>query len=172
MPRKHTDIQPGSIFGRWTVLGPAPRDKNNKSCSVCQCACGSPPKNIKNGSLRYGDTLSCGCGQVMAVTKHGLFRNEKTRGAYQSWREMHIRCNAKPGTDYHRNYVLRGIAVCERWMDAKTFIEDMGERPPGMMLDRINNDGNYEPSNCRWADRVTQNRNRRPSSEWTFKSRQ
>ena len=64
----------------------------------------------------------------------------------------------------HPNYVERGITCCERWNDFASFLEDMGECPPGLTLERIDNDGNYEPTNCVWASRLTQNRNRRPSS--------
>jgi hypothetical protein len=79
---------------------------------------------------------------------------------YKTWAGMLARCRNPRETGY-QNYGGRGITVCERWMVFTNFLEDMGERPPDLSLDRINNDGNYEPGNCRWADRATQNANRR-----------
>src|SRR6185503_18205761 len=80
-------------------------------------------------------------------------------GAYQSWHGMKTRC-LRPSSRMYYRYGGRGITVCERWMQFENFLADMGERPAGMSLDRIDSNGNYEPSNCRWADDKTQNRNR------------
>lgn len=93
----------------------------------------------------------------MANCKHGFSKHPT--GAYRSWIAMRSRCNSKTHTAYAR-YGGRGITVCERWDDFKAFLEDMGERPTGMTIDRINNDGNYEPKNCRWASMDQQNENR------------
>ena len=90
----------------------------------------------------------------------GKFRFKDYKRASQTWRCMKRRCYNSNHPDYW-HYGARGIRVCERWMVFSNFVEDMGDAPPGMSLDRINNDGNYEPGNCRWATRHEQIRNTR-----------
>jgi hypothetical protein len=87
---------------------------------------------------------------------HGLTHTR----AYIAWRDMLRRCRNPNRPDF-RNYGGRGITVCERWLNFPAFFQDMGQPPAGLSLDRINNDGNYEPGNCRWADSLTQANNRR-----------
>lgn len=87
----------------------------------------------------------------------------KGTSTYVSWASMRQRCSAKPGEHHYPYYAGRGIRVCERWDSFENFLADMGERPPGMTLDRIDVDGSYAPSNCRWADAKTQRSNRRDS---------
>lgn len=89
---------------------------------------------------------------------------KKTHELYVVWRKMRERCLSKNCKDF-KNYGGRGITICKEWDSFEQFVKDMGERPVGHTLDRINNDGNYESSNCRWTDRRTQNINRRNIKE-------
>jgi hypothetical protein len=111
----------------------------------------------------WGRTQSCGCLRnevtVQRSTKHG----HTGTSIYWTWGDMVGRCT-NPKHKRYADYGGRGITVCDRWRDFANFLADMGERPPGMELDRIDNDRGYEPGNCRWADRSTQAKNRRPSA--------
>lgn len=96
------------------------------------------------------------------------WKNSSLTKTYQSWRHMKSRCNNPSNLDYP-NYGGRGITVCDRWLnDYDAFFEDMGERPKGFSLDRINNNGNYEPLNCRWATPTEQANNKRNNSILTI----
>lgn len=98
-----------------------------------------------------------------ALTTHGQINTP----AYRSWMAMRRRCNGR-NTDKWPSYGGRGIVVCDRWNDFSAFVEDMCPRPEGTTLDRINNDGNYEPGNCRWATTAEQNRNQRSNINITI----
>ena len=112
--------------------------------------------------LRTGHIISCGCEgkrrrakyAALAATTHGQSKTLQ----YIAWQLMIDRCN-NPNNQAYKRYGARGISVCERWKIYDNFFKDMGPRPDGMSLDRINNDGNYEPSNCRWATQKEQMRN-------------
>jgi hypothetical protein len=98
-------------------------------------------------------------GNTLAL-KHGHCRVNFESPTHRSWRAMVNRVT-RPSHRFYKDYGGRGIAVCERWLDFENFLADMGERPKGLSLDRIDNDGNYEPGNCRWTDAKTQANNKR-----------
>ena len=145
----------GQQFGRLLVIRFSEM-KNNGAWWVCLCSCGKE-KVIDGGALRSSHTKSCGCMPKKKPT-HGL---SKTR-IYAVWSSMIGRCN-NPSDNSYVNYGKRGIKICERWINSfENFYEDMGNRPTNLhSLDRIDVNGNYEPSNCRWATRSIQNNNKR-----------
>jgi hypothetical protein len=147
----------------------------------CRCDCGGfAVRTIESltSSLRIGNTASCGCVVKEAVsairTTHGATRGralgQGNHPLYATWVHMRARCT-RPGHPDWKNYGARGIRVCDRWLSFANFLADMGERPPGMTIDRKNNNGNYEPGNVRWATRQQQSANRRPSTLWRRRGR-
>lgn len=164
----------GSTFGRLTVVRLDHRLR--LPCGTvdmfweCLCRCGSVVK-VNGRNLKCGSTVSCGCFRREAAhakfTRHG---RSHTRGAYATWVLMRQRCNNPDSPDYP-DYGGRGIAVCERWGVFENFIQDMGECPVGKSINRINNDGNYEPGNCRWDNQRDQNSNRRSNRRISFMGR-
>lgn len=157
-------VIPGSRFGRWEVVGP---DETNKKMVICMCGCGTQ-KAVHCSHLKYGKSRSCGCLRREVHTKHGCDRKSGRTAEYSIWMGMLRRVRGTGGTDAVRLYSDRGITVCERWLKFENFLADMGLRPsPKHSIDRINNDGNYEPGNCRWATATQQNLNRRSSGRNT-----
>lgn len=171
-------IQPGEVFERLTVIGQADPKLTKKGYRIyrvsCRCSCGNEVV-VYESKLRYGSTRSCGCLQVESSLKnlpdtstHGRTRGKRRTRAYACWMSMRQRCT-NPNTHGFQWYGGRGIKVCERWLKFENFLEDMGEPPLGLSLDRINSDGDYEPANCRWADWPTQESNRRDNRRVVIK---
>lgn len=142
--------------------------RTDKWKALWLCKCGSQFEAFTcNVTRRH--TKSCGCDQdaarKLSFPVHGHSAGSGRSPTYKSWQAMIARCTNPKHPAYQKYYAGRGIKVCDRWRNSfEAFLEDMGERPEKMTLDRINGDGNYEPSNCRWADVFTQARNRRPRS--------
>lgn len=127
------------------------------------CDCGNE-LTVMQGHLISGHTESCGCFKLANLTTHGESRSP----TYRSWHQMKQRCY-NPNAHFYEYYGGRGIGVCQAWRSAyEPFKEDMGERPPGLTLDRIDSDGDYERSNCRWATHETQQNNRRTNHHVTI----
>lgn len=174
----------GERFGRLTVIKKSDRDSSNKILWECKCDCGTITK-ARTNSLTSGHTSSCGCFNKeisskkaieMSGEKHPNFTHGHTTKAndfysrtYKSWRAMKARC-LNQNHKHYKFYGGKGIKICDRWLGKygfDNFLKDMGERPVGKTLDRIESNGNYERSNCRWATpkEQAQNRNKRNTKE-------
>jgi len=160
----------GQRFGRLTVIEEVERTKGMHVAWLCKCDCGNE-SIVMGDNLRSGRTKSCGCLWLERITKHGLIHSIEHR----TWHNMKCRCN-DPNAQQYKNYGKRGIKICDRWLNKEhgfeNFLADMGKRPsPKHSIDRINNNGDYEPENCRWTTRKVQANNTRCNHYITFHGR-
>ena len=167
----------GEKFNRLTVIAESEKIANGKnsmqSAWLCKCECGAEFIAAQY-KLKSGRTKSCGCfASEAASAKRKLIPNALNHGhashgrlspTYITWSGMIQRCTYE-GNKRWNNYGGRGIRVCEEWKKFENFLKDMGVRPTGKTLDRINVNGNYEPSNCRWATNKEQSLNKTTSKQ-------
>lgn len=140
----------GRTFGRLTVEGYI-----GGGLWACTCTCGGVAK-VFTQNLKTGNSRSCGCLHRERRFKHGMAKTP----VYHAWQSMIQRCENPKDASYH-NYGARGITVCAAWHQFGAFLADMGVRPKGFQIDRIDNDKGYSPDNCRWVSAKTNHNNQR-----------
>lgn len=150
----------GLRFGRLFILHRVPyigKSVHTRWKAICDCG---NETIVQGTNLRSGHTQSCGCSQKEMMqrtrTKHGM----SSTGTYRSWSGLKERCTNLNIQRHDHDYMGKGITYCERWEIFENFLEDMGVCPEGMSIDRKDNNGNYEPSNCRWATQGQQQNNK------------
>lgn len=172
LPRYH-DLT-SQVFSRLTVLSYAGK-RGHDSLWLCRCSCGKE-KKVRYSGLTRGSTTSCGCYRAEVHAK----RRERPEGHQRTnknplcriYYSMLTRCYNERNPGY-RNYGAKGIKVCQRWRDSfDAFVDDMGPRPDGASIDRIDVYGDYEPDNCRWASRLTQASNTRRVLKFRWKGKE
>lgn len=163
LKHKNTKNLLNKKFGKLTVIELFKCGGSHKHAIWrCKCECGNFT-NVTSSYLISGHTKSCGCFKREKSTTHG---KRKTK-IYKVWCGMRSRCYNLNEPAYI-NYGGRGIKVCERWNKFENFYEDMGEIPQNLTLDRINNNGDYELSNCKWSTKLEQSKNRRSNINITY----
>ena len=159
------ELRPGQRFNRYAIVGYAGVSSNGKTQWLCRCDCGNE-RIVVGSNLSNGHIKSCGCLKAEVakarMTTHGHHPTGKQTPEYTTWCNIKIRCYNTEADNY-AYYGGRGIRVCDRWLNSfENFLSDMGERPSRKhTIDRKNNDGNYEPNNCRWITMLEQCANRR-----------
>lgn len=165
VPARARTTKPGQVFGRLTVKAVGKKQGTIRIFAVCQCFCGSAPVAVRADHLHRKQTTSCGCAHRDAITTHGLTGSLH----YDRWRHMMSRCYNEADAAYP-NYGGRGISVFAEWHDPVAFAEGLpGGYWNGAEMDRIDNDGNYEPGNVKWSTPKQNSHNRRSTPALTFR---
>lgn len=151
----------GQSIAHWTVIGKSSRTKPKRTFWLCTCKCGEV-RHVNATDLRSGRSTNCGCVRKEAVGLINRTHSASDSRLYNIWSNMKARCLNEKNPAF-RNYGGRGIAIASEWFvfsAFQTWANDTGYGP-SLTIDRIENDSGYSPSNCRWTDRITQNRNTR-----------
>lgn len=159
-------ISIGDKFGRLEVVRQGKLSGRNRYW-VCVCECGKE-KEICYSSLSRGVSKSCGCLNSELASKRKTTHGLSKSSIYDVWMNMKSRC-LNPGNSSYDNYGGRGVSICNRWLKFENFYSDMGDPPLSHEIERINNNGNYEPSNCRWSTKQEQCENRRSNRTFCYR---
>lgn len=149
----------GEVFGWWTVIGDAERDKSGNTYWSCVCKCGTK-RNVSGVNLRAGRSLSCGC-MAKSLPGGNLSHGKSRTRVYRIWASM-VQRATNPKRKCSKNYIERGISISEDWLKFANFYKDMGDPPSDLhSIERVNNDLGYCQENCVWATALEQSRNNR-----------
>ena len=171
MKRKALALNPGDVFGRWTIVREGERTAKRERRFWCQCECGSPEKLVRLSHIKSGNPQSCSCLRKEEAAKRQTTHGRSDTLIHSIWRSMRARCN-NPNNKKYESYGGRGITVCARWDSFENFAADMGKCPgKGYSIDRIDNNKSYFPENCDWRTQKEQCRNQRTNSLLTYQGK-
>jgi hypothetical protein len=148
----------GRQFGSLKAIHPTDTRSRGQVVWMCKCRCGNSAL-VPSYKLTSAHTKSCGCYRSDLATAKNTTHGDYRSPEHRSWQSMKSRCLNPKSTQY-KWYGGRGISVCDKWLTYEGFLADMGRKPAGYELDRIDNNGHYEPANCRWASHRDQSRNK------------
>jgi hypothetical protein len=157
----------GQRFGR-LIVGEMTRSASGRIVWSCKCNCGQISL-VRGSHLKSGHVKSCGCHAADKARERATHGKSGT-STHIIWKTMRARCD-NPNSSGYAGYGARGIVVCKEWDSFEIFLADMGERPPGMSLERIDNSKGYAPNNCKWATSAEQCRNRRSNHQITYEGK-